>query len=411
MKRLVPALFVLCCAGCGNKPGPEAEAAAGRHVVPPQVAVKPQTQPGQNPASPQAQTQAKAVIVAAAPTSVEALKPPITHEAVAAIPGARRILFAAASPSAEEIFILVEMSQDSYGGTFFVVRQDGAASKAEVVMEGTNAAYSEAPVWSPDGATVYFVFDNGSFSTSGNDGGHGLFAMEHGSRRVTQILKDSIGGLALSPDGTLAGFWDYSAGDKLTAYNLKTKKVVRAWGGQTHGVDDMVLSDLAFTPDGKSLLARLYAPGEVPTMQYEIESGKISPFFRNIQSMATLSDGLYFLQYQPVPFTNPEHPHRLMKWTPGGEESSAVAEDFRYQSLRATLGSPWLVGESNGGYADGAAVYDTRTGQLQTAGKSCSSAVVTASGKILYVFGNELVADAAVCSGPPPRTANEANEE
>lgn len=409
MNRVAWVLILFFCAGCSSKPAPEAT--ASRLVVPQQAATKPQAQQGQNPASPQAQIQARAVIVAAAPTPPEASKPPIAHEAVATILGARRILFAAASPSAEEIFVLAEMSQDSYGGTFFVVRLDGAAGKAEVVMEGTNAAYSEAPVWSPDGATVYFVFDNGNFSTSGNDGGHGLFALEHGSGKVTQILKDSIGGLAISLDGTLAGFWDYTAGDKLTAYDLKKRAVVRAWPDQVHSADDLVISDITFTPDGKTLLARLYVPREAPTMQYEISSGKISPFFKNIQSMATLSNSLYFLQYEPVPFSSPEHAHRLMKWTSGGAEPAVAVEDFRYMSLSAGPGSPWLVGGSNGGYADGAAIYDTRTGQLQTAGKSCSSAVVTASGKILYVFGNELVADAAVCSGPPPVIASEANEE
>lgn len=409
MNRVAWVLILLSCAGCSSKPAPEAT--AGQPGVPQQEATKPQAQQVQNPASPQAQIQAKAVIVAAAPTFPEAAKPPTAHEAVATIPGARRILFAAASPSAEEIFVLAEMSQDSYGGTFFVVRLGGAAGKAEVVMERTNAAYSEAPVWSPDGATAYFVFDNGNFLPPGNETGRGLFAWDRSTGKVTQIVKDSIGGLALSPDGTLAGFWDYSAGDKLTVYDLKTKQVVRAWGGQTHSADDMVLSDLAFTPDGKSLLARLYVPRQAPTTRYEISSGKISPFFKNIQSMATLGSSLYFLQYEPVPFSNPEHPHRLMKWTSEGAEPVVAVEDFPSMSLGAGPGSPWLVGGSNGGYADGTAVYDTRTGQMQTAGKSCSSTVVTASGKILYVFGNELVGDAAVCSGPPPPIANEENEE
>jgi hypothetical protein len=169
-----------------------------------------------------------------------------------------------------------------------------------------------------------------------------------------------------------------------------------------------VFTDLAFTPDGKSLLARLFAPKRDPVMQYEIASGKIALFGKNVQSMAAVGDSIYFLQFEPVPFTNPEHPHRLMKWTQGRAEPTVVLDDFRYLSLSASPGGPWLVGGSNGGYADGAAIYDTRTGQMQTAGKSCGSAVVTSSGKVLYVFGSELVADAAVCSGPPPpRAANQ----
>jgi WD40 repeat protein len=378
--------------------------------VPPQAAVKAQAQQGQNPASPQAQVQARAVIVAAAPTPAETPKPPIPHESVATIPGAQRILSAAASPTAEEILVLAQISNDSYGGSFFLVRLDAAGNKTEgveAVLEGTNAEYSDAPVWSPDGGAVYLTFDNGSFPTSGNDTGHGLFVLDHGSGKVTQILKDAIGGLTISPDGTLAGFWDYTAGNKLSAYDLQKKEVVRAWSDQVHSADDMVISDIAFAPDGKSLLARLYVPREVPTMQYEIASGKITPFAKNLQSMALVGDSLYFLQFEPVPFPNPEHAHRLMKWTSGGVEPAVAVADFRYTSLSAGPGSPWLVGGSNGGYADGVAVYDTRTGQLQTAGKSCSSAVVTARGKILYVFGNELVSDAAVCSGSPPRTADE----
>lgn len=378
--------------------------------MPPQVAVKPEAQQGQNPASPQPQVQARAVIGAAAPTPAETPKSPIPHDSVVTIPGAQRILYAAASPTADEILVLAQISNDSYGGSLFLVRLDGAGNKAErveAVMVGTNAEYSDAPVWSPDGGAVYFTFDNGSFSTSGNDGGHGLFALDHGSGKVTQVLKDAIGGLAISPDGTLAAFWDYTAGNKLTADDLKKKEVVRAWSDQVHSADDMVISDIAFVPDGKSLLARLYVPKEVPTMQYEIASGKTTPFAKNLQSMALVGDSLYFLQFEPVPFTNPEHPHRLMKWSSGGAEPAVAVGDFRYMSLSAGPGRPWVVGGSNGGYADGAAVYDTRTGLLQTAGKSCSSAVVTASGKILYVFGNELVSDAAVCSGPPPRTANE----
>jgi hypothetical protein len=408
MRRFGQALFLLLfCTGCGSKPSPQVNASLPGQV-PPAVTSSPQANaqmPMQGASQPQARIQARAVLL---PAPAEAPKPPIAHDAVATISGAQRILFAAASPTAEEIFVLAQMSNDTYGGAFFVVRLDGAGNKTETVMEGTNAEYSDAPVWSPDGATAYFVFDNGNILPPGNETGHGLLVWDRRTGKVNQILKDSIGGLAISADGTLAGFWDYSAGDNLTVYDLKKQQVVRAWAGQTHSADDLVLSDLAFAPDGKSLLARLFVPKEDPVMQYEIASGKITLFAKNVQSMVTTGDSLYFLQFEPVPFTNPEHARRLMKWTPGISEPVPVVEDFRYVSLSASPGSPWLIGGSNGGYADGAAIYDTRTGQIKTAGKSCGSALVTASGKVLYTFGNELVADAAVCSGPlPPRLASQ----
>lgn len=394
------------CTGCGSRSAPETHRKAQEAASNPQVS--PQLdQHAQPTLQTQERPQVRAIIVAGPAATAEAPKPPIAHEAVATIPGGQRILFAASSPTAEEILVLAQMSNDTYSGAYFIVRLGGDGNKTqavEAVMEGTNAEYSDPPVWSPDGRTAYFTFDSGSHSPTGN-AEHGLFAWEHGSGKVTQIVNASVAGLAISQDERLAAFWDYSAGDILTVYDLKKRQVVRTWADQTHSADDLVLSDLAFTPDGKSLLARLCVPREAPTMQYEIASGKIKAFFDNIQSMATLADSLYFLQYEPVPFTNQEHPHRLLKWTPAGAEPVSVVQDFRYQALSATPGSPWLVGGSRGGYDDGAAVYDTRTGRMQIAGKSCTSAGVTSSGKILYVFGNELVADAEVCNGPSPSRA------
>jgi hypothetical protein len=394
-------VLALFCVSCGSRPAPYPS--AKRPTQTSQTAypsVNTGTQTTAASPQPQAKIEARAALVSA-PT--EKPKEPIPHEAVVTIPNARGILFAAASPSAEEIFVLARMSNDTYGGSFFVVRLDGAGKKVETVMEGTNAEYADAPVWSPDGGTAYFVFDNGNFRSAGSEYGHGLFAWDRSTGKVTQILKDSIGGLALSADGSLAGFWDYSAGDKLAVYNLKSKQVVRAWAGQIHSEDDLVLSDLAFTSDGKSMLARLYTPKEAPVMRFEIASGKISPFAKDVQSFVTIGENIYLLQFVPVPATNPENPHKLTKWTTGNMEPVTLVEDFRYEQLTGSNANPWLVARRALNYGAGFAIYDTKTGQIQTAGESCGTAIVTTSGKALYTFGGELIADPAVCSGNPPR--------
>jgi hypothetical protein len=394
-------LLVLFCAGCGSKPAPN-----------PRVSLPSQTpqaaQPSANAslptqqgaAQPQARIETRAILISAPP---EKPKEPLAHEAAVTVPGAQRILLAAASPVTEEIFVLAQTSQRTYGGTFFVVRPDRAEQKVEEVMDGTNLTDPDAPVWSPDGATAYLAFDNGNFLPPGNETGHGLFAWERSTGKVTQILSDSIGGLTISRDGTLAGFWDYTTGDQLTVYNLKTRQVVRAWEGQVHTEDDLIVSNLAFAPDGRSLFASLYAPKEVPVLQFEIASGKIFRFAKDVQSMVTVGDSLYFLQFEPVPFTTPEHAHKLTKWTAGNAEPVTVVEDFPYEQLTGSKDGPWLVGASAGGYGRGNAVYDTKTGHIEKAGKSCDTAIVTSSGRVFYTFGAELVTDAAVCSGPPSK--------
>ena len=393
-------LLALVCVSCGSKSAPDVSAkrpAQASHTAYPSANTS--TPPTATSAQPQAKIEARAVLV---PAPAEKPKEPIPHEAVVTIPDAKRILFAAASPNAEEIFLLAQMSNDTYGGAFFLVRLDGATKKVEAVMEGTNAEYADAPVWSLDGARVYFIFDNGNFLPPGREYGRGLFAWDRSTGKVTQILKDSIGGLAISADGTLAAFWDYTAGNKLTVFNLQTKQVVRAWAGQVHSEDDLVLSDLAFAPDGKSILARLYHPGD-PVMQFDIASGNILPFAKDVQSFVTIGGGVYLLQFVPAPFSNPQNPHKLTKWTIGKGEPVTVFEDFFYEQLTGSDSNPWLVARGARNYSAGLAIYDTRTGQIQTAGPSCGTAIVTTSGKVLYTFGRELIADPAVCSGNSPR--------
>ncbi len=378
-------LLALFCVSCRSKPGPS-----------PSVNLLAQTAQTQQAT---VQPRAKLVLIPAPP---EKPKEPISHQAAATIPGAQRILFAVASPETGEVLGLAQMTHYTYGGRFFLLRPDRAEHQAEEVMDGMNLTAPDAPVWSPDGGTAYFVFDGNHRRTS-DEHSHGLFAWDRGTGKVTQVLKDSIGGLAISPDGMLLGFWDYSTGDQLTVYNLKTRQVVRAWAGQVHSEDDLILSDLAFTPDGKSLLARLYVPKEDSVLQFDMESGKIPPFAKDVQSLVTVGDSVYLLQFVPVPFTMPEHPHKLTKWMAGNAEPVTVLEDFPYEQLTGSNGNPWLVARRARNYSAGIAIYDTKTGQIQTAGKSCDTAIVTSSGKVLYAFGSELVADPAVCSGPPPK--------
>lgn len=314
-------MVMLLCVGCGSQPSPEVSAQRSVQPAPTAHSAPPSASPSQAPAQPVGSIQARAALAAG---PAEPAKPSIPHEAVAAIPGTLRILSAVASPTSDDIFVLAQTSQDSYGGAFFVIRHADAKATVETVLTGTNAEYSDAPVWSPDGATAYITFDAGYSPTGENKPGNGLLAWDRATGKVTQVLSDAVGGLAISDDGKLAGFWDYTAGNKLTVYNLETKQVLRSWGGQTHSADDLVIDDVLFTPGGKSLLARLYVPREDPVMEYDIASGKIGPFAENIRAMAAAGDSIYFLQFAVDPVTSRQQPHRLVKWKDGATEPGSL---------------------------------------------------------------------------------------
>lgn len=336
--------------------------------------------------------QARLALVPGSPTK---LSEPVPHQAAVTIPGAEYIFSAAPAPASDDLFVLAETKNDLYGGAYFLVQPKAPAQRVEEIMSGTNLLEQDAPVWSPDGATAYFVFDDKYLPDSS---ARGLYAFDRAGGKTTRILADSISGLAISPDGALLAFWDYTTGDQLTVYNVRTRQIVRSWPGQVHSADDLVLTDMAFTPDAKSVLARVYAK-EDPLLQFDIATGKTSLFANNVQSVVAAGNSIYFMQFEPVPFTNREHPHGLMKWAIGDPVPTTLVEDFPY--FRLLSGGPrWLIAQSG---TSGTAIDDMETGKIETAGASCDTAVVTSRGEVLYVYGGELITDVAVCSGAPPK--------
>ena len=339
------------------------------------------------------QAQARLAVV---PGPAENLSEPVPHQAVVTIPGAEYIFSVVAAPASNDLFILAETKDDPYGGTYFLVHPDAPGQRVEEVMSGTNLTDPDAPVWNADGTIAYFVFDDGKEPPDPST--RGLYAFDLASGRFTRILADSIGGLAISPDGALLAFWDYSAGDQLTVYNAQRRQVVRRWPGQVHSADDLVIRDLAFTPDGKSVLARIYAK-ENPLMGFEIATGTTSLFAKNVQSVVDAGNNVYFLQFEPVPFANPEHPHTLMHWAMGAPGPVTVVEDLP-GAVQLSGGRRWLVAQKNTG---GTAIDDLETGEIKSVGGACDTAVVSSGGEVLYIYGGELISDVADCNSSETR--------
>ena len=374
--QAIPLLFLFLCLSCGSKS--QGPSQSGNGPLPKQQAVRPQAR------------------LAVVPGSSTKLPEAVPHHAVVTIPGAEYIFSVVPAPASDDLFVLAETKNDLYGGAYFLVQPNAPAQRIQEIMNGTNLLEPDAPVWSPDGATTYFTFDDDKYPP--DPSARGLYAFDRASGKTTRILADSISGLAISPDGALLAFWDNTNGDQLTVYNVRTRQIVRSWPGQVHSADDLVLTDMAFTPDAKSVLARIYAQKD-PLLQFDIATGKTSLFANNVQSVVSTGSSIYFMQFEPVPFTNPEHPHGLMKWAIGDPAPTRLIEDFPY--LRLLPGGPrWLIAQSG---TNGTAIDDMETGKIETAGASCDTAVVTSRGEVLYVYGGELVTDVAVCSGAPPK--------
>jgi hypothetical protein len=90
-------------------------------------------------------------------------------------------------------------------------------------------------------------------------------------------------GLAVSKDGATLAFWQSSSkGDTLIALRVADRRVVRRWKRSYRLPMESSGWDLAFTPDGKSILARTYD---------EDDDNHLKSFNLRTGSMATLLDG------------------------------------------------------------------------------------------------------------------------
>ena len=149
--------------------------------------------------------------------------------------------------------------------------------------------------------------------------------------------------------------------------------------------------------DSRSVLALTYGEKQANTLKsFDLATGTVRTVATAVQSLATAAGAVYYLQFEPVPFTNPEHPHPLYRISAGAPEPVRVLDDFPYLALTAGGSGRWLTAR-----LPAPAAYNTETGATQTAGRSCQLAAL-ADGTLLYTYGGELIRDARICDGPPP---------
>jgi hypothetical protein len=331
-------------------------------------------------------------------------KPPTTTPEPAPVKGLASlthsidVLDMAASPTKNELLVETQSENDrwgepeAYGGVLYLVRLDGAKPEAQEIVSGNNVVSRSVPVWNPNGSVAYYTYDNGTCAPMGT-GICGIFSLDPQTGKVEQVLADSSVGLAISRDGSLLAFWDYTTRDKLTVFNLKTKTIVKAWAGEVHSADDLVVSDMVFAPDEKSVFALTYAPREFPLKQFDLETGAVRTVSLYAHSLIADAESVFFLQFDPLT-ANPRQARPLMKISTSNSEPEKMLEDFHYYPHSTSGNGRWIVAYNPG---KAIVIYDTRDQSTRLAGKDCHSAAVMLDGRVIYGVRGELTFDYAAC--------------
>jgi len=308
------------------------------------------------------------------------------------------VLEMVAAPMKNELLVVAQSGNDSsgepdpYGGVLYHIRLGGTQPEAHEIVSGNNVVSGSAPVWNPGGTLAYFTYDNGTCAPMGT-GVCGIFTLDPQTGKMEQLLPDSAEGLTISRDGSRLAFWDYTAGNKLTVFDLKTKAVVKAWAGEVHSADDLVVSDIVFAADEKSVFALTYAPREFPLKHFVLDAGQVRTVSLYAHSLVAAADAVYFLQFDPLSAT-PNQARPLMKISSSDLGPGKVLEDFPYYPRSTSGNGRWIVAHD---WRKGIAIYDTRDQSIRVAGKDCQSAAVMADGKVVYAVRGQLTLDSAAC--------------
>lgn len=299
-----------------------------------------------------------------------------------------------AAPGVPRIVVLTgNGEEDSYSLKINLVDLQTKVPNVTEIVTGANAVDFSIPVWSADSKQVYYEFDD--------ERSHGIYTFDLATGKSSRLTAHSTGGLALSPDNTLLAFWDYSAGDTLTVYSIRKKEVVRQWGGQTHSADDLVVKEMAFALDGKSLLAATFENGRAPVKEFNLENGDVRTISESAFDGPVLTpSAIYFIEADEYKEgTIPQR--RLVTLSGTGTQPELAMANFQYSRIQPAGDPRWIAASGS----QGTLLYDTQTRSGRTAGPDCLHAAMLSDGRAIYGINGALVEDAKVCGTPAPGAA------
>ena len=339
-------------------------------------------------------------IVAAPPAAVPSAlaQQDLPANALFAVPNSEHIAAAIAAPEDQRVVVLSSDSNETYSLKISLVDLHTTRPKVTEIVTGANAEDFSTPVWSGNRHLYYEVDDeNCNMSSRGRCG---IYDLDPLTGQSSELLDHSTGGLAVSSDGKFLAFWDYSTGDKLTVFDISQKKTVREWERQTHTADDLVVRDMAFSTDGKSLLARTYEQGKYPLKEFDLQAGRVRTLSPNASGPVSAPDGTYFVESQ-IYSDNGNVTQIWKRVAKTGAEAEQIIGDFPYNSILSSGGRQrWASAFSD----KGVFLFDTKTSFAEPLGSQCSLATVIGDGRAIYVTNTTISLDPQICGTPtsPP---------
>lgn len=313
-------------------------------------------------------------------------------------PSSHRILQLSEGHS-EAAVLTADAGADGHAqATLWLIDGHTAEPRASEIFSGADPEEVASPVWIWSDTALLYQFSAGGCVSSFQEG-CGIYILTIASGKKDKLLDHRTAGLAVSPRWDHVAFWDYTAGDQLTVFDVHKKQIVRVWSNQPHGANDLLAKEMAFSPDGKSLFARTYDRGAFALKEFNIQSGDVKLVAPNVIGPVSARDGVYFIDRGPSEKGATQQSSRLLRISSSGSDPVEVVSPFPYETLASNSSPFWVVAY---GAESGLVMYDIGSQSGYTVGKGCQFATFLMN-RPHYTLGNKLVGDPKDC-GIPPRS-------
>jgi|GEM_PF-6659738 hypothetical protein len=210
---------------------------------------------------------------------------------------------------------------------------------------------------------------------------------------VEKIYPGRAMGLAVSRDGAFLSFWNLAKhGFALNAFHIADRRVVKRWPRPYKLPTEPLGYEMAFTPDGGSILARTYdEPDGAYLKRFDLRSGAMTTLLSSCNSVVQSGDAIFVLGGE-------QQTKGLYRFSNGKLEFLTHIEED--DSLTPTAHSD-LVAIINS-VTEHVLIYDAANHTSQEV-NGCADATVLKSGQRLFFSHGKIFLDPAECGGKDSR--------